>query len=166
MIGGVFFYNHKGEVLISRVFRDDVSRQLIDAFRVHVIHSRQQIRSPVTSIARTNFFHIKKGAIWIVAVSKHNINSAMIFEFLNKLTTVMTSYFGKISEDNVKNNFVLIYELLDELIDYGYPQNSEVGTIKTYITQSGVKNTHQRRAERHHQPGDWPNRLEKRRHKI
>jgi len=63
----------------------------------------------------------------------------MIFEFLNKLTTVMASYFGKISEDNVKNNFVLIYELLDELIDYGYPQNSEVGTIKTYITQSGVK---------------------------
>ena len=77
--------------------------------------------------------------LWIVAVSKHNINSAMIFEFLNKLTTVMASYFGKISEDNVKNNFVLIYELLDELIDYGYPQNSEVGTIKTYITQSGVK---------------------------
>ena len=25
----------------------------------------------------------------------------------------MGSYFGKISEENVKNNFVLIYELLD-----------------------------------------------------
>lgn len=25
----------------------------------------------------------------------------------------MSSYFGKISEENVKNNFVLIYELLD-----------------------------------------------------
>ena len=25
----------------------------------------------------------------------------------------MTNYFGKISEENVKNNFVLIYELLD-----------------------------------------------------
>lgn len=24
MIGGVFVYNHKGEVLISRVFRDDI----------------------------------------------------------------------------------------------------------------------------------------------
>lgn len=54
----------------------------------------------------------------------------------------MTSYFGKITEDNVKNNFVLIYELLDELIDYGYPQNSEVGAIKTYITQTGIKAAH------------------------
>ena len=29
------------------------------------------------------------------------------------LFQVMGSYFGKISEENVKNNFVLIYELLD-----------------------------------------------------
>lgn len=92
MIGGIFIYNHKGEVLISRTYRDDVNRQIIDAFRVHVIHSRQQIRSPVTSIARTNFFHIKRGPVWIVAVSKHNINAAMVFEILNKLALVMQSY--------------------------------------------------------------------------
>lgn len=24
MIGGIFIYNHKGEVLISRVYRDDI----------------------------------------------------------------------------------------------------------------------------------------------
>jgi hypothetical protein len=37
----------------------------------------------------------------------------MVFEFLNKACEVMQSYFGKISEENIKNNFVLIYELLD-----------------------------------------------------
>jgi len=142
MIGGIFIYNHKGEVLISRTYRDDVNRQIIDAFRVHVIHSRQQIRSPVTSIARTNFFHIKRGPVWIVAVSKHNINAAMVFEILNKLALVMQSYFGKIVEDNIKNNFVLIYELLDELIDHGYPQTTEIGAIKMYITQAGIKAQH------------------------
>lgn len=31
----------------------------MDAFRVNVIHARQQVRSPVTNIARTSFFHIK-----------------------------------------------------------------------------------------------------------
>lgn len=71
----------------------------------------------------------------------------------------MQSYFGKISEENIKNNFVLIYELLDgifsyykiwnklfknfflfsEILDFGYPQNSDVGILKTYITQQGVK---------------------------
>lgn len=55
-------------------------------------------------------------------VSKQNVNAAMVFEFLLKMCDVMQAYFGKISEENVKNNFVLIYELLDELLDFGYPQ--------------------------------------------
>lgn len=39
--------------------------------------------------------------------------SLQVFEFLLKMCDVMQAYFGKISEENVKNNFVLIYELLD-----------------------------------------------------
>jgi AP-2 complex subunit mu-1 len=51
----------------------------------------------------------------------------------------MQSYFGKINEENIKNNFVLIYELLDEILDFGYPQNCDTGVLKTFITQTGVK---------------------------
>ncbi|XP_069753641.1 AP-2 complex subunit mu isoform X2 [Narcine bancroftii] len=139
MIGGLFIYNHKGEVLISRVYRDDIGRNAVDAFRVNVIHARQQVRSPVTNIARTSFFHVKRSNIWLAAVTKQNVNAAMVFEFLYKMCDVMTSYFGKISEENIKNNFVLIYELLDEILDFGYPQNSETGALKTFITQQGIK---------------------------
>lgn len=85
----------------------------MDAFRVNVIHARQQVRSPVTNIARTSFFHVKRSNIWLAAVTKQNVNAAMVFEFLYKMCDVMTAYFGKISEENIKNNFVLIYELLD-----------------------------------------------------
>lgn len=139
MIGGLFIYNHKGEVLISRVYRDDIGRNAVDAFRVNVIHARQQVRSPVTNIARTSFFHIRRANIWVAAVTKQNVNAAMVFEFLLKICNVMTAYFGKISEENIKNNFVLIYELLDEILDFGYPQNTDTGILKTFITQQGVK---------------------------
>ncbi len=111
----------------------------MDAFRVNVIHARQQVRSPVTNMARTSFFHIKRGNIWLAAVTKQNVNAAMVFEFLLKMCDVMQSYFGKISEENVKNNFVLIYELLDEILDFGYPQNTDTGILKTFITQQGIK---------------------------
>jgi hypothetical protein len=60
MIGGVFMYNHKGEVLISRIYRDDIGRNAVDAFRVNVIHARQQVRFPVINIARTSFFYVKR----------------------------------------------------------------------------------------------------------
>jgi len=141
MIGGLFCYNHKGEVLISRVYRDDIGRNAVDAFRVNVIHARQQVRSPVTNIARTSFFHIKRSNLWLAAVTKQNVNASMVFEFLLKVVEIMQNYFGKISEENVKNNFVLIYELLDEILDFGYPQNTDTGILKTFITQQGVKST-------------------------
>ena len=117
MIGGLFIYNHKGEVLISRVYRDDIGRNAVDAFRVNVIHAQRQVCSPVTNIARTSFFHVKH----FVAVTKQNVNAAMVIEFLYKMCDIMAAYFGKISEENIKNNFVLIYELLDEILDFGYP---------------------------------------------
>ena len=56
----------------------------------------------------------------------------------------------------MKNNFVLIYELIDglslqstckptflifttEIMDFGYPQNSEIDTLKSYITTEAAR---------------------------
>ena len=43
----------------------------------------------------------------------------------------------------VRNFYVPTQRLVDdpmsEILDFGYPQNSEVDTLKTYITTEGVK---------------------------
>ena len=104
--------------LLSHSVRSVRRRNAVDAFRVNVIHARQQVRSPVNNIARTSFFHVKRSNIWLAAVTKQNVNAAMVFEFLYKMCDVMTAYFGKISEENIKNNFVLIYELLDGKVSF------------------------------------------------
>ena len=44
---------------------------------------------------------------------------------------------SKVNEETVKNNFVVIYELLDEVLDYGYPQQVEVSALKGIVTQQG-----------------------------
>jgi AP-2 complex subunit mu-1 len=48
-----------------------------------------------------------------VAVTKSNANAALVFEFLYRLIQLGKGYFGKFDEEAVKNNFVLVYELLD-----------------------------------------------------
>ena len=80
---------------------------------MHVIHARHVVRSPVTNIARTSYFHIKKGSVWVVACTQQNINAALVFELLNKVVDVFQSYFDDLTDENIKNNFVLVYELLD-----------------------------------------------------
>ena len=94
------------------------SRSTVDAFRVSVIHARHAVRSPVTNIARTSYFHTRRSNVWIVAATRQNVNAALVFEFLNKMVSVLESYFGVISEESVKNNFVLIYELLDGELNF------------------------------------------------
>ena len=40
-----------------------------------------------------------------------------------QIVTLFRAYFGgDFSENSIKNNFVLIYELMDEILDYGIPQ--------------------------------------------
>ena len=87
-----------------------------------------------------------------------NANAALVFEYCYRFISIAKSYFGKVDEEAVKNNFVLIYELIDgelltfesvryyvltrtEIIDFGYPQNSEIDTLKTYITTESIMST-------------------------
>ena len=130
--------NQKGELLILRAFRQDMRPRLADVFRIQVI-SNAQIRSPILTLGSTTFLHIKNENIYIVGVSKGNVNAALVFEFLYKLVSLGKSYFGRFDEEAVKSNFVMVYELLDEIVDFGYPQNTETETLKMYITTEGVK---------------------------
>ena len=58
-------------------------------------------------------------------MSKKNSNATMVFTFLYKLIEIFKEYFNEIDDDSIKDNFVIIYELLDEMMDNGYPQTTE-----------------------------------------
>lgn len=50
------------------------------------------------------------------------------------------AYFNtEFNEDQIRKNFVLIYELLDEIMDYGLPQICDPDLLKLYITQGKMK---------------------------
>jgi AP-1 complex subunit mu len=59
---------------------------------------------------------------------------------LYKLEEILIDYFKVLEEETIRDNFVLIYELLDEIIDHGYPQTTETKILKEYIkTESNKK---------------------------
>lgn len=138
MLSGILLFNQKGELLIMRSFRQDMRPRLADVFRIQVI-SNPSIRSPILTLGSTTFSHIRSENIYIVGVSKGNVNAALVFEFLYRLSALGKSYFGRFDEDAVKSNFVMVYELLDEVLDFGYPQGMDAETLKMYITTDGVR---------------------------
>ncbi len=40
--------------------------------------------------------------------------------FLNRLENLIKDFCGSVSEDAIRSNFILIYELLNEIVDFGY----------------------------------------------
>jgi AP-1 complex subunit mu len=63
----------------------------------------------------------------------------MIFVLLHKICAVMEEYFKDVEEESIRDNFVICYELMDELVDFGYPQTTDGKILQEYITQEGHK---------------------------
>jgi AP-2 complex subunit mu-1 len=87
-----------------------------DLFRIHVV-ANTNVKSPIITLGSTSFYHIKYENLYLVAVTKNNANTALVFEFLYKIAQLGDKYFNKFDEDSVKNNFTLIYELMDGEFD-------------------------------------------------
>jgi len=136
MIGGILIITQKGDVLLTRFFRDDISKGVGEAFRLQVVTSKD-IRSPIKSISNTSFLHVRERDLFIVAVTKDNADVSIIFEMLYKIVKILKSYFGTLDEESVRNNYVTVYEVLDEVLDYGYPQTTDDDALKLLITQQG-----------------------------
>jgi AP-2 complex subunit mu-1 len=141
MISAILILNTRGNVVISRSFRDDVDpRSIASAFRAQIIASKLVERCPVKTVGSVSFLFIRYDDLYLVAATKQNVNAAMVFQFLYKLVAIFKSYFdNKVTEEALKENFALVYELLDEILDFGYPQNCEPEVLKTIINLGGMK---------------------------
>uniref|UniRef100_A0A0D9R425 AP-1 complex subunit mu-2 n=1 Tax=Chlorocebus sabaeus TaxID=60711 RepID=A0A0D9R425_CHLSB len=52
---------------------------------------------------------------------------------------VFCEYFKELEEESIRDNFVIVYELLDELMDFGFPQTTDSKILQEYITQQSNK---------------------------
>jgi AP-1 complex subunit mu len=88
---------------------------------------------PVFNEDGVNYVYVQHNNVYLVALTRKNSNVVMILVFLEKLVEIMKEYFGSLEEESIRDNFVLVYELLDEVMDHGYPQIAEVKVLQTYI---------------------------------
>lgn len=94
---------------------------------------------PVFTVGNVHYAWIKHKNIYIVSVSKRNPNLTMIYSFLHKLVSILIDYFHSLEEESIRDNFVLIYEILDEIMDHGYPQSTETKILKEFIKTESHK---------------------------
>lgn len=135
MIGGLMVINKHGQVVIHRAYRDDVSQSAAEAFRAQVVGRKEAgSQAPVRFLDGASFLYTRRNDVYLAALTRANVNAALVFEFLFQLDRILVAYLGEgYSETEVRNNFTLVYELLDEVLDAGYPQTCEVDALKLLV---------------------------------
>jgi len=59
---------------------------------------------------------VKVVGLLFVATTRANVSPSLILELLQRIARVIKDYLGILSEESLRKNFVLVYELLDEVI--------------------------------------------------
>lgn len=95
--------------------------------------------APIVQMEGTTFMFVKHTNLYLVAATRGNPNVALIFEYLLQKIRILKSYLGEeFDDESVQGSFTLVYELLDETMDYGYPQNCSIDVLRLYINLGSV----------------------------
>ncbi|RLV93577.1 AP-1 complex subunit mu-1-I [Spathaspora sp. JA1] len=139
MASQIHFLDIKGKSLLSRDYKGDIPANTIEKFPLLLLELENSIEEgeykPFINNQGINYIFINHNNLYICALTRKNENIMAITMFLSKLVEVLTQYFKSLEEESIRDNFVIIYELLDEMMDFGIPQITDTKILKEYITQ-------------------------------
>lgn len=167
MIQSMFILSPTGEVLIERHFRDaPVSRSVCDYFwekaskgvNHHgglstttslLTNEEQQLLLPLDVLPVMEVPETNHGTVYIIstlrdglsylAVVPGEVSPLMILEFLHRVADIFVDYFGSPADESaVKENFSTVYQLLEEMVDYGWPLTTEANALKAIIRPPSI----------------------------
>lgn len=110
----------RGDIIINRDFRSELIKITPEIFYRNVKLYKGDA-PPLFNIEGINFAYIKKAGLYIVCTSRFDVCPSIQLEILNRVCKIIKDYCGIMNEEAIRKNFVLIYEILDEVIDFGYP---------------------------------------------
>eukprot|EP00794_Sanderia_malayensis_P017713 gene17713-19484_t len=113
--------------------RGDVVKGTAEIFFRKLNSQREDQATPVFNVENIQFIFIKKHGLYFVTTTKFNVGPTYVIELLNRIANICKDYCGVLNEESIRCNFTLIYEILDEVLDYGYPQTTSTEKLKSFI---------------------------------
>lgn len=157
MIQSLFILSPTGEVLIERHFRGTVtSRSVVNFFWDKASQSVNHHGGVSATTSLLNEEHYDtvppvmevpesdQGTLYVIsilrdgltylAVCPAEVSPLLIIEFLHRVANIFVEYFGSPADESaIKDNFSTVYQLLEEMVDYGWPLTTEPNALKAMI---------------------------------
>ncbi|XP_057784446.1 AP-4 complex subunit mu isoform X1 [Salvia miltiorrhiza] len=136
MISQFFVLSQRGDNIVFRDYRRDVQKGSAEIFFRKVKFWKEDGKEeapPVFNLDGVNYFHVKVVGLLFVATTRTNLSPSLALELLQRIARAIKDYLGVLNEESMRKNFVLVYELLDEVIDFGYVQTTSTEVLKSYV---------------------------------
>lgn len=140
-VSQVFILSARGDKIVFKDYRQDVPRNADEVFFRKVkfwdgaMHQAPLGDCPPFFIEKgITFAFARRSGLLIVASSLDpQASPSFLGELLVRFCKVLKDFLGVLSEEAIRKNFVLVYELLDEIIDVGTIQELASERLRPYI---------------------------------
>ncbi|XP_055148458.1 AP-4 complex subunit mu-1 isoform X3 [Symphalangus syndactylus] len=146
MISQFFILSSKGDPLIYKDFRGDSGGRDVAELFYRKLTGLPGDESPVVMVTSGgrrhhdghHFIHIRHSGLYLVVTTSENVSPFSLLELLSRLATLLGDYCGSLGEGTISRNVALVYELLDEVLDYGYVQTTSTEMLRNFIQTEAV----------------------------
>lgn len=140
MLESLFIANsNTGHVLIEKHWRGIVHPNVVEAFfKNYITNHHPEEALPVIATNQYLLAHILKGGLVFLGAVSNDVSPLVLVEFLHRIVDVLAVYVGEVTEFNIKENVVTIYQLLEEMVDYGFPLITDSNTLKDVVAPATI----------------------------
>ena len=129
----------KGKSLILKNYKNDLASDYLTVFNKKMIEFSEETSPPLFLENSISYFYKRYKNITLMGAGKGKQDAIQMLSFMESVIKLLQEFFGGLDANCVKDNLILIYELLDEVADNGKPQMTETKLLKNYVTSNAKK---------------------------
>eukprot|EP00759_Apiculatamorpha_spiralis_P035079 PhF_6_TR36062/c0_g1_i2/m.52348/K12402/AP4M1; AP-4 complex subunit mu-1 len=133
----VYILSSRCEVITRKIYKPSmVCSNVIDSYASHILREPQA--PPVITFGAVHVLHVRRNGVVLLTYSYENICPSFGLEFLHGVGNTLADFLGSLSEGALRRNQNVVYEILDEVCDFGVVQSLSAGYLKTYVHEEPI----------------------------
>jgi AP-3 complex subunit mu len=141
MLSAVFLLNKEGIILIEKQYRERIPRTELES-ACQAIRDKTRPPPGILSSGDYTFLLHQQQEIWLVGVCEGDefaLFGVSVLQYLGRLLSTLLQEGS--TESSIKNEYPIVYEILDYAVDAGFPLLDESNTILTLLTNPATDYT-------------------------
>lgn len=138
MIQSLFILTNTGDILIEKHYRGLLNRNVCDYFMDEVRKApKPEEVLPIIPTPKYFLIHIQRNGLYFLSIVSTETAPLLVLEFLHRVCDIFGQYFDhRFTELQIRENFVTVYQLIDEMMDNGFPFTTEPNSLMEMIPPS------------------------------